>query len=141
MVMSSLTFPATTLKAALVRVKRGPPYGSPLGGAPRLLPAPSTSLRSAAWQSLRILLAAQPHSDDDARLHLHRAKANRRRPALWWASGWKSGRTQRAEDLAIQWLNKAYEERNPLLAYAKVMFYDGLRSDPRFQVLLKRIGL
>jgi len=46
------------------------------------------------------------------------------------------------KDLAFQWLDKAYEERNPLLAYAKVMpNYDNLRSDPRFPALLKRLGL
>jgi len=46
------------------------------------------------------------------------------------------------KDLAFQWLDKAYAERNPLLAYAKVMpNYDNLRADPRFQALLHRLGL
>ena len=46
------------------------------------------------------------------------------------------------KDLAFQWLDKAYEERNPLLAYAKVMpYYDNLRSDPRFHALVNRLGL
>lgn len=46
------------------------------------------------------------------------------------------------KDLAFQWLDKAYEERNPLLAYAKVMpNYDNLRSDPRFRALLHRLAL
>jgi hypothetical protein len=46
------------------------------------------------------------------------------------------------KDLAFQWLDTAYQERNPLLAYAKTMpYYDNLRSDPRFQVLLHRLGL
>jgi TolB-like protein/Tfp pilus assembly protein PilF len=46
------------------------------------------------------------------------------------------------QDLAFQWLEKAYEERSPLLAYAKVMpNYDSLRTDPRFQALLHRLGL
>jgi hypothetical protein len=46
------------------------------------------------------------------------------------------------KDLAFQWLEKAYEERNPLLAYAKVMpRFDALRSDPRFAAPLKRLGL
>jgi tetratricopeptide (TPR) repeat protein len=46
------------------------------------------------------------------------------------------------KDLAFEWLNKAYEERNPLLAYAKVMpYYDTLRTDLRFAALLKRLGL
>ncbi len=46
------------------------------------------------------------------------------------------------KDLAFQWLEKAYEERSPLLAYAKIMpNYDKLRADPRFQALLRRLGL
>jgi serine/threonine-protein kinase len=46
------------------------------------------------------------------------------------------------KDLAFQWLDKAYEERNPLLAYTKVMpYYDNLGGDPRFQALLHRLGL
>jgi serine/threonine-protein kinase len=46
------------------------------------------------------------------------------------------------KDRAFEWLEKAHEERNPLLAYAKVMpYYDTLRSDPRFAALLKRLGL
>jgi TolB-like protein/Tfp pilus assembly protein PilF len=46
------------------------------------------------------------------------------------------------KDLAFEWLEKAYEERSPLLVYAKVMpYYDALRSDPRFATLLKRLGL
>jgi serine/threonine-protein kinase len=46
------------------------------------------------------------------------------------------------KDRAFAWLDKAYDERNPLLAYAKVMpYYDNLRTDPRFGALLHRLGL
>lgn len=46
------------------------------------------------------------------------------------------------KDLAFAWLDKAYQERNPLLVYVKAMpYYDSLRSDPRFPALLKRLGL
>jgi tetratricopeptide (TPR) repeat protein len=46
------------------------------------------------------------------------------------------------KDLAIRWLEQAYEERNPMLAYAKVMpYHDSLRADPRFKALLQRLGL
>jgi len=45
-------------------------------------------------------------------------------------------------DLSFKWLDKAYEERSPLLAYAKVMpHYDAMRPDPRFAALLKHLGL
>ena len=43
---------------------------------------------------------------------------------------------------ALEWLEKAYEERCGDLAYLKVdPRFDSLRSDPRFQNLLRRIGL
>ena len=42
---------------------------------------------------------------------------------------------------AIDWLEKAYEERDPNLPYIGLPLYDPLRSDPRFQDLLRRIGL
>ena len=44
-------------------------------------------------------------------------------------------------DRAIDWLEKAYEERDPNLPYIGLPFYGPLRSDPRFQDLLRRIGL
>jgi TolB-like protein/Tfp pilus assembly protein PilF len=46
------------------------------------------------------------------------------------------------KDLAFQWLDEAYEERSPMLAYTKAMpYYDSLRPDPRFRALLQRLGL
>ena len=45
-------------------------------------------------------------------------------------------------DQAFRWLDKAYEERSDLLSWLKVVpAFDSLRSDPRFQELLERIGL
>jgi serine/threonine protein kinase len=44
-------------------------------------------------------------------------------------------------DRAIDWFEKAYEERDPNLPYMGNPLYDPLRSYPRFQSLLKRIGL
>ena len=46
------------------------------------------------------------------------------------------------KDLAFKWLDTAYQEHHPLLPYIKVMpYYDNLRSDPRFNVLVQRLGL
>ena len=43
---------------------------------------------------------------------------------------------------AITWLEKAYEQRDPLLTSIKAEPpFDPLRSDPRFQNLLTRMGL
>jgi len=43
---------------------------------------------------------------------------------------------------ALQWLEKAYQERSNSMAYLGVdPLVDPLRSDPRFQDLLRRIGL
>jgi serine/threonine-protein kinase len=45
-------------------------------------------------------------------------------------------------DQAMDWLNKAYEEHVSELIYLKVDPYlDNLRSDPRFQEMLKKMGL
>lgn len=46
----------------------------------------------------------------------------------------------REKDQAMQWLGKAYEERfNPSILVRPA--FDPLRSDPRFQSLVQRIGL
>jgi hypothetical protein len=50
-------------------------------------------------------------------------------------SGWDKEGT-------LRWLEKAYQGRSGLLVYAKVdSVWDDLRSDPRFQDLIKRIGI
>jgi serine/threonine protein kinase/tetratricopeptide (TPR) repeat protein len=46
------------------------------------------------------------------------------------------------KDQAFEWLDKAYEERSPLLVLLRNHpNFDNLRSDPRFNALLKKIGL
>jgi hypothetical protein len=46
----------------------------------------------------------------------------------------------RERDEAFQWLEKAFQERSPMLAWAKVdPRLDCLRPDPRFQDLLRRM--
>ncbi len=46
------------------------------------------------------------------------------------------------KDKAFEWLEKAYQERPQLLPYLKTQpLWDGLRSDPRFTALLKKMGL
>ncbi len=46
------------------------------------------------------------------------------------------------KDLALEWLEKAYEQRSQWLAFLKIWpLFDGVRSDPRFKALLKKIGL
>jgi non-specific serine/threonine protein kinase len=44
-------------------------------------------------------------------------------------------------DLAIEWFEKAYEQREPNLPYLGRPYWEPLRSDPRFQDLLRRIGI
>ncbi|MBW2644801.1 MAG: protein kinase [Deltaproteobacteria bacterium] len=44
-------------------------------------------------------------------------------------------------DLAIDWLEKAYEEHDPNLPYLGLPYYDPLRSYPRFQDLLRKMNL
>jgi Tfp pilus assembly protein PilF len=46
-------------------------------------------------------------------------------------------------DRALEWLERAYEARDPNMPYIKLPVYDPLRSDPRFQNLMRpfrRIG-
>jgi serine/threonine protein kinase/TolB-like protein len=45
------------------------------------------------------------------------------------------------KERAFVWLEKAYQERASNLGYLKDPLYDPLRSDPRFQDLLRRVGL
>jgi hypothetical protein len=48
----------------------------------------------------------------------------------------------RNTDQVFEWLNKAYEERSGFLPYIKCdRRLDPLHSDPRYQDLLRRIGL
>jgi tetratricopeptide (TPR) repeat protein len=42
---------------------------------------------------------------------------------------------------ALSWLERAYEQRDPILITLKYPFYDPIRSDPRFQDLLRRMNL
>ncbi len=45
------------------------------------------------------------------------------------------------KDQALAWLEKAFEQRSPLLAWLKVKrMWDPLRDDPRFQDLLRRMN-
>jgi tetratricopeptide (TPR) repeat protein len=46
------------------------------------------------------------------------------------------------KDQAFAWLDKAYQDRSSLLIWLKVEpLFDPLRADPRFQDLLRRVGL
>jgi TolB-like protein/DNA-binding winged helix-turn-helix (wHTH) protein/Flp pilus assembly protein TadD len=46
------------------------------------------------------------------------------------------------KDKTFAWLERAYEEQSNILLYLKVLpFLDPLRADPRFQDLVRRVGL
>ncbi|MGH9426819.1 MAG: TPR end-of-group domain-containing protein, partial [Terriglobia bacterium] len=45
------------------------------------------------------------------------------------------------KDQALQWLEKAYQDRSNQMLYLKVDQWDGCRSDPRFTDLMRRVGL
>jgi tetratricopeptide (TPR) repeat protein len=42
---------------------------------------------------------------------------------------------------AMDWLDRAFEYRDPNLPYLGLPIYDPLRADPRFQSLVRRMGL
>jgi hypothetical protein len=45
------------------------------------------------------------------------------------------------KDRALEWFERAYEERNPNMPYIGGPQNDSLRADPRFQDLLRRMNL
>jgi hypothetical protein len=46
------------------------------------------------------------------------------------------------KDSAFEWLERGFEERDDLMIDLKVEpVFDGLRSDPRFQDLIRRVGI
>lgn len=46
------------------------------------------------------------------------------------------------KDMAFQWLNRAYDERDIMMIHVNVSpFSDSLRQDPRFDELIRRMGL
>ncbi|MCP5117896.1 MAG: hypothetical protein GY953_44335, partial [bacterium] len=44
-------------------------------------------------------------------------------------------------DRAMDWFERAYQDRAPALPYLRMPLHDPLRSDPRFQDLLRRMNL
>jgi adenylate cyclase len=46
------------------------------------------------------------------------------------------------KDKALEWLEKAFEERSPLLRWSAIDFnLEGMQTDPRFQEFLRKLGL
>ena len=68
-----------------------------------------------------------------------------RRRSQEYFSGWLMAHVSLGlgeHEQAIGWLQKAVEERDGLLMFLKVYpFFDPLRSDPRFQALLRRMNV
>ena len=69
-----------------------------------------------------------------------RELSKRRYVAPWAMAVVYSG--MKDKDQALRWLEKAYEEHEGELVYLNVEpMFDGIRSDPRFQELARRVGL
>ena len=41
----------------------------------------------------------------------------------------------------LEWIERAYEVHDPSVPYLRMPIYDTIRSEPRFQALLGRMGL
>jgi HEAT repeat protein len=41
---------------------------------------------------------------------------------------------------ALDWIEKAYEDRDPMLWWNADQLYDSVRNEPRFQALLQKAG-
>lgn len=46
-----------------------------------------------------------------------------------------------AKDKAFEWLEKGLEVHDPMSPYLAYPCFDGIRMDPRFQDLMRRVGL
>jgi len=117
-------------------------------GRPAAVEAVTQAMRAAFSNvedtSVRARLAAQQGRQAQARGLVQKwiQECNRaQRPGIAYYAAYLYS-TIGEKDLAFQWLEKACDERDPLLAYAKVMpYYDNLRPGPRFAAVLKRLGL
>jgi len=45
------------------------------------------------------------------------------------------------KEAALDWLEKAYDERNPLISFLNWPLLDNLRSEPRFKALLEKANI
>ena len=45
------------------------------------------------------------------------------------------------KELAIEWLEKAYDIRDPKMTFLKTMSWKNVENDPRFQDIVRRVGL
>jgi len=45
------------------------------------------------------------------------------------------------KEAALDWLEKAYDERNPLISFLNWPLLDNLRSEPRFRALLEKANI
>jgi TolB-like protein len=69
---------------------------------------------------------------------LHEIPKQRYMSAYWPATIYAA---LNEKDQAFHWLDRAYQEHSPWVAYTKVFpWLDNLRSDPRFQDLLRRMN-
>ena len=45
-------------------------------------------------------------------------------------------------DQALTWLDKAYQQHSPMMTWLKIdPRFDSIRQEPRFQELMRRVGL
>ena len=45
------------------------------------------------------------------------------------------------KERALYWLEKAYDIRDPKMTFLKTMHWKNVENDPRFQDILRRVGL
>jgi tetratricopeptide (TPR) repeat protein len=57
----------------------------------------------------------------------------------WDVAGWYAFAGEK--DRCLDWLERAYEGRDPNLPYLWLPDFDFLRGDPRFQILMRRMSL
>jgi len=119
-----------------------------LRGRPQAVNAIVQAMRAAfpdfSDTSMRAREAAQQGRPAEARSLVEQCiaeYARADRPAkAWSAAHIYAGIGEK--DLALEWLDKAYQARSPMLVFVNEMpYYESLRSSPRFTALMSRLGL
>jgi hypothetical protein len=100
--------------------------------------------RTIAWPNPIVALENEAYvlanlgRTDEARHKLRRSR-NERRTSTSRRSGSRKGTSRDERDAAFHWLERAYRDFRMISLGAGARF-DALRSDPRFDELLRRVG-
>jgi tetratricopeptide (TPR) repeat protein len=91
------------------------------------------------YSSFLALTYAESGSTSEARKILNHLKGSNNSMMPYWVAGIYTALGEKDE--AIQWLEKAFQRRTLALDIKVIPHFERLHSDPRFQDLIRRIGI